>query len=685
VSRTDSTAATRTAGTPAMSTRQAVYLLLGLALACLPALLGGGVVTRVSELYPLASEPNPYFQISHAFQLWILAPAVVTSGFVLFLAPGALLIVTLGRPRSTMEWIALAFGASILLSVVVSTGAKLLFGVPLEPWLMLGLWVGLAGLTGALLIHRTRSDAPPSWPLARGPGVRRLLWMLGASLVGVALLVPKIFWENFNLDGIEAFEFGRSLATHVLPRWDIVSGVFGFYHNFILFAYPNHFFIALFGPLEAAARVPLLLYILVAFPALVLLIEQNRSWRLGAREEAVLWLALALFTLIQAFNTNYEPFFADLAEMGATDSLAALCLLLACYTLWQRRWAWFVGFAVMTYMATPGGLLLLGALSVSTVAARWPDWRREVPALVAALAVCALVSVAYEFLYAPRVLSGVESQFSAINMVRRLFPPTLTEFVRLNALLIPTGVLPVLSFFFIRRRKDPEAWALAWITLIYFGTLYVQVWTSLHQFSLVMLLPLAVFWRIYMSARVRVRRWLLPAVAVTTAVCLFLSRPQHFQIDLTTRRFGEATDYRIGDYQRDYERAARAGWSLYALVPEDYRLEYPHQPWGTDPYSWIYYASLPKPPEAEINYIVQRAEDPPPQAATRVMMREGVAVYVRDLDRWQRDRDPGIPRVVISPLYEPILRRTYAFFRDYAAQADSENEPGGTPKGGKSR
>jgi len=41
-----------------------------------------------------------------------------------------------------------------------------------------------------------------------------------------------------------------------------------------------------------------------------------------------------------------------------------------------------------------------------------------------------------------------------------------------------------------------------------------------------------------------------------------------------------------------------------------------------------------------------------------------VAAYVVDEGIWQQQRDPGVPRVVTSPLYEPILRSMSRFFRN---------------------
>lgn len=444
------------------------------------------------------------------------------------------------------------------------------------------------------------------------------------------------------------------------------------------FAYPNHWFITLFGPVEAAARLPFFLYVAVLFAALLILIERSASRQLSGLEEAAIWLGLALYAIVQTFNTNYEPFFADLAEMAATDTLQIVCFLAACYALWTKQWGWFGVFALMTYTATPGGLLLLGGLAVAVFIARSPDRRQYVVALAGVLLVCIAISLAYHIFYNQLVLGGVNDQFSAKNLLRRLFPPTATEFVRFNALLFCSGLLPALSLLTVRRR-DAEGWAIAGVTVIYFGVLYLQAWTALHQFTPVMVLPLIVFWRGYLGSSFRAQRMLLPAVAAGTALVIFLSLPRHFQVNQAIREFGLATAYEVGDYEQAYEEAARGGWSLYALLPQDYRLQYPEQPWGSDPYCWIYYATRKKPSGASINYVVQPASGPSPAGAPPLMTRNGVAVYVHDMEALQRSRELELPRVVVSPLYEPILRRTYQFFRAYVerVQQNARNNMGG--------
>ena len=664
---------------PAEGASRTVFcgLVLSFCVGSLPALVGQEVLSQVTGLYGLGSGPHPYFQLSHAGLLYVIMPVVVTSSFILFLFPGAILTLALGQARSAVEWIVFAFGSSLLLSIILSTSAKLVLGTPLTLPVMISLWMGTAMVAVLFLVFQLRKEVTLPCPVVQWSDVRRILWMLGIVFIGVTVFVPKIFWENFNLDGIEAFEFGRSLSTHLLPYWDIQDGVFGFYHNFLLFAYPNHWFITLFGPIEAAARLPFFLYLVVLFAALILLIEWKCARELSVVEEVAILFGLVLYTVVQTYNTNYEPFFADLAEMAATDSLQVVCFLSACYALWAGRFLWFWIFALMTHFATPGGLLLLIALALAIILVRSPDWRGQLQTLGLVILACFLIGFAYETLYNSVVLGGVNDQFSAKNMLRRFYPPTVTEYVRFNALVFSSGILPAL-FLLMVRRKDPAALMMAVVTLVYFGVLYLQAWTSLHQFTPVMVLPFVVFWRSYLGFPIRTQRWLLPAIAITTTLALFLSLPRHFQVNQATREFGLATSYRIGDYEKSYEDAARSGWSLFALLPEDYRLQYPDQPWGTDPYSWIYYATREKPLHATINYVVQEDTDPSPQGLIQVMSRDGVSVYVRDLEAWQQDRDRELPRVVTSPLYEPILRRTYQFFQAYTERMQQKvREKGG--------
>jgi hypothetical protein len=652
---------------PKAGIRSWVRLIIMAAALALPACAAPWLVSKTFALYPHAASHHAYFVAQHALLLYVAMPLAVLSSFVCFLLPGTFGVLLLGSARRLEELLLFGFAGSLGLCALLGTAAKLALGLPLGRFAFFLLWVATAILLATLLIARARKH-PPVMPWMRAGDRRRLAQIAAFMWLAVALLVPKIFWENFNVDGVEAFEFGRSLTWHLFPSWAVQDGVFGLYHNFVLFAYPNHWFISLLGPLEAAARLPFVLYVGLLFAALALLVEHASARPLAPAEEGVLWLALALYTVVQAYNTNYDPFFADLAETAATDTLWVLCFLAALYALWANRAGWFSAFALMNYLASPGAAMLLAALGALTFIAPVPERGRQLKQVVTVLVICAVVGIAYELLYVPNVFGRmIANQFSSVSMLRRLFPPTLTEVVRFNALLFTTGLLPALALgvALARRRKDPFAFVAAGVTLAFFAALYIQPWTSLHQFTPVMLLPLVVFWRLYLSLNARWQRGVLPACALATVACLLLSLPLHFQVNLAARELGMATYFRVGDAGVGYSRATQAGWTAGVLVPEGYRLEYPNQPWGTDAYTFLYYALRPE--KKTINYVVQPATSPAPPGFTNLETRDGIALFLRDARVWQSQRKPEFPRVVISPLYDPILRQSYAFFRSYTS------------------
>jgi hypothetical protein len=222
------------------------------------------------------------------------------------------------------------------------------------------------------------------------------------------------------------------------------------------------------------------------------------------------------------------------------------------------------------------------------------------------------------------------------------------------------------------KRRDGLAWSTTAVIVLYFAVVYVQAWAAVHQFTPVMVLPYVVFWRCYLSAPERRRRFLVPISLVLTGICLFLSLPPHDRINLAVRDVGMTTDFRYADYETDYERAAAARHAVYWLFPEDYRLEYPHQPWGTDGYAWLWYATRPKPADAAIAYVIQDAGADAPAGASLAGRDSLVAAYVLDDAVWRRQQALDIPRVAMSPLYEPVLRATYRFYREYAERMQAQ-------------
>src|SRR5262249_14657822 len=148
-------------------------------------------------------------------------------------------------------------------------------------------------------------------------------------------------------------------------------------------AYPNHWFTALFGPFEASVRLPYLMYLALLFAVLVLLIEHASPRKLKPAEEAAVWAGLALYTIVQVYNTTYDPFFCDMAEPGATDSLMIVWFLGASYFLHTDRLRFFIPLAVLTYLSTVGGSALLVALAGTVLIWNTPRKREYLKAFAA--------------------------------------------------------------------------------------------------------------------------------------------------------------------------------------------------------------------------------------------------------------------------------------------------------------
>lgn len=614
-----------------------------------------------------ASDANAYW-VPEEFQLlYLAAPLVVSASFVWFLTPG-LISAALARPRDGCEWAILAFGLSVLFAAVLPVPLKLMgaFG----PGALSAAWA-LATAGALALVMRSRGDAVPLLPIAAGD-VPRLLAPLAAGAVAVALLVPKLFWEDFNLDGVEAFEFGRSIDLHWLPHWDLGHGTFGFYPNFFVFSYPNHWFVNLFGPIEAAARLPFILYVSLLYLAILWVVESGPARRLAGSERLVLGLGLVCFANTQVFNTSYEPFYSDIAETAATDALWMLSFVAALGALLARRTVAFFAFGFLTYAASPGGLLLLLGLGVALFVFPLPDQRGAWKKAALLLAACVAFALAHRSAMEWLLPDPAVNQFSSYNLLRRLYPPTLFDFHRWNAMLIPTGLLPALSLALPRPRRNPLAWALSLITLGYFATIYLQAWTSLHQFTPAMVLPLLVFWRLFATNTKAPKTGWLAATALAAAACALLSLPRHFEIHRGMRELGQATDLRIGDVDQGYPEALAAAAGLYMILPDDYRLCYPDQPRGSDPAVFAYYTLLPKPGDGQVRYAILSLAEPPPPGAVRLGFAQDFAVYTFAPELLAEDRRATFPRVFQSPAYEPLFRTTIRFFERHAGKAVTE-------------
>ena len=644
-----------------LSRRTVIYLGLLLVASYIVAWVGRDVVPGVVNLYSVELPEHPYFQPDRAGLLYVLVPLVVVSSLVLFLLPGLFLVLASGKTARWTELVIRAFGASFIVYVTLISAVKLLSSTLPSSFAFVCALGGGGVLAWGVLAFRVFRGDRLAWALSQQADLRRLGWTMAIPVIVLLTMMPVIFWQDMHDDGFEALEIGRSLSAYLLPRFPTPSGFLGLNAGMTPMAYPVHWFVTLFGPIEASARLPLLLYLPVLFCLLVELIEWQSPRAMGLAEEAVLCLAVGIYTVTMSYNASYDPYFADIAAPAAFETMTVVCIAAAIRFLWSGQRAWFLFFAMLSYFCRPTGFMILGLVGLAT-ALTLPEYRKRWLAMIAmAMGLCVLIAFAYDKVYIPWVAGPVSLGYGFSSFLNRMRYLRLIELSRINFGLFPGGVLPFVALFFFHW-QDRLAKVIAIVTLLYFCFFVLQAFVALHHFVPVMILPLVVFWRMYLHHQRWFRRVGLPVVALVSIAAFWLSLPRHFEINRTVRPIGQRTAILIGDYDRDYRTQVEHAELFFSLMSPDWDVAAPAKELVTGYASMIYYATRPKPSSVEVNYTIQPIGDPAPVAWTRVAADTKVVVYVRDLGQWERDRFQELRTDYRSPLYD-IPSSTLFFYR----------------------
>ncbi len=233
-------------------------------------------------------------------------------------------------------------------------------GVPSRPIFIA--WQALVAGSGLLVMFRaSRRDG------GRPVDISRPLLIGGIVLL---LLLPGFLWgktfvEDASGDGMEAFEFSRSLATYQLPHWDLENGYYGFYPSFMLFAYPAQLSFISIGETEAGQRLLVFFYLFGIYLVLSELVRSRRR-RLSTTEILLLVGAVVYFLVYHAYHSTYE-LVGDLAEPPGVDIFLTFLATSAFYELVLGHRVWWGLLALFASMATAAGLpfallFLLGRL-----------------------------------------------------------------------------------------------------------------------------------------------------------------------------------------------------------------------------------------------------------------------------------------------------------------------------------
>lgn len=607
---------------------------LAIALACLPVILDGGSVAAAAALRGLADGPSPYAAPGHELLVLLRMPLAVVSGMVLFLAPG-LLLASRSRVRGTPDgYLLRAFGWALLWNgALVALAGGLGLGAGGRSWALTAALVAMPLVVFQLI-------RPPEHDVPRG-AAQALVLGLATSFVLASALAPKFLWESFNGDGAHAYEATRLLLRSPVPFFPEGAGVVGGFPGVTscAFAYPGAWFLRLFGPLEASARFPVLLYLLGLVAAVC---AASRAAPAGPRDAVSVPERLALLTcsaaylVALAFSASYSPYSADIALPATQDTLLMAVFVGFVWAHLSERTGWTAFFAAATYASLPSGLLLLGGFLVLRVATERP---RPKAALVRGFAVLSACFVAAAI--APHLLQalglprpGVE--YASGGLARRFLRLQFTDVGRILFAALPAGIVPFAALF-LRKPQDAPARALTLLTLGYFLFFYVQAHISLHHFVPAMVLP----WIVYLRADDKgplggpVRRGVIGSAGA--AVALFLVMPASARPYTEPGRIGRTLIDATPGYESGDPAAFDRALLLKDLFPLPFDVKVPADGLGVSPTVWPYYAARPSGERGEPVYRIQPIEAPVPVGAAVRVEGEGQRLLVLDPERAAAD------------------------------------------------
>ncbi len=336
---------------------------------------GRTFVTGVVSDYYFELPSTPYFVLNDVFRLYLITPLVIAAGILTWLLPGIYLTLIFGKTRRFTELVVWAFGFSTILYLLNTQVVKLLSPGLAPPGNFIAGFILAGAIAWSGLAASVFKGKELLWPLAGPAERRRLYWAISIPLLALLLLFPIIFWQDMHGDAVEAFELGRSLSQFLWPRFPSPQGVAGLGIGMLPMAYPVHWFIVLFGEIEAAARLPVILYLPVIFCLLVEMIEWQAPRRLGIVEESLLVLTLAIVTVTLSYNASYDPYFSDIASPMAIDLFEIIAIMAAIYFLWRQNWFFLTMWSLLAFLGRPTGILVMGLLTVG-VLVLFPEKRK---------------------------------------------------------------------------------------------------------------------------------------------------------------------------------------------------------------------------------------------------------------------------------------------------------------------
>lgn len=452
-----------------------------------------------------------------------------------------------------LPFLCAAFAISIAAQIGAGTMVKWLWG-PLDRLSYTVLLLAIVATGWAIVMLRHRPSAMPG--LTAGD-VRAC----GAALAGVAILVVafwgKIIHEDFNGDGIEAFELARSLVQYPLPWWDIETTAGGHFSYHLthppLLAFLHLPALLLFGFTEASVRGLFVFAWLLTIPLAWVVIETGSTYP----RASIRWLA-ALGLLPLVLNALFYSGTDDFSELAKCGEIVLLALAVAAVALLQRRHLTLgVIFAVMASgIRWYGPVVMVTGVGLFAMSDR--RYRRPLVGLLIALGVtgaCALtLSAAAGHL--PTWLAQFRYEFRGIIggvAAYRAAPLSFAfHFLLFSGFLAPVVVLV--------RWQDPTTRVLSWLCILVLMFVSRSSLMANHYLAVAAYLPALVLCRMLaqrpVGRGVRIA-WALGVGAVLAAGVGLL--PTRIPVHNATSLIGRQTCLDASSYERAVALSSVAG------------------------------------------------------------------------------------------------------------------------------
>lgn len=651
------------------------------------------VVAGIGALYDPSAMPNPYWVPALWLQLYVASPLFAAAATVMIVAPGMAVLWRLDpRPSGWPSLVVRGFLVSYLLRFLAHSGVKVAMGSmsTLTFWLVesglvavvfWALWrSGDSGCDAhAEAADRSEADASavgetgePSSPASAGGGASQLGLLLAVPAAGAVLLVPMLYWQDLNGDGVETLYMGWAMADVVLPRFVGGSGFLGLGAGMTAMAPPVGWFVQMLGPSEAAARMVLLVYLPVVAFAVIALAE-HASDGLSRLQRCAVLIMLVAFTTVLVYSATYSDYVPDAAAPAGLELLTLLCLSGMVLCLWEGRRTGFLAFVAVGFLARPTALLLVGLTVVATVlVVRGPERTRMLRDLGWALALCAGFLVLFEKVLLAQLGDG-DPGYPSGSMVERYQYLRFTDLRRFAWAAAPGGIVGFVALFAFRAH-DRYAKQLAIVLLAYFLAFFIPAFVALHHFVPVMALPLAVYLRTWKSPEAT-------CLAVAgAAVGVLLVWPQTFEVQRPNRELGSRIEFRgleLLETTAEHRTSLRLLDGVSLLFPPSWDVANAAEERIDGGLAFAYYGETTPRGPAEVDYVLAFEDEPEPQGLVRVADRDGIVAFVRNEATWARDRTTPPSTRFGAPLFRVDRATSFEFIgaRDGAYDVNLRDLP----------